>query len=630
MSSIEFRKDLFADERDDNLNEIGKPTIRQDIRGHVTARSPFFDDHLFDGLLHLRCVRSPHHHARIRSVDTSAAERMPGVRRVILPKDVPNNLNTLLSLIGFGKDDEALLQGNKVAYRGEAVAAIVADTERQARDAVAAVKVDYEVLAHILDVEEALKPNAPTVNDTWPNNTFDYHDMYDHQKLRFGDVEAGFAAADHIIEGEYQMSPIEQAPMETCGAIAAPEINDRYVCYTSTQALFFSLGTTAKLLDLPSSRLHFIGGTVGGGFGGKVDSLHEPLAVLGAMLTGAPVKYTFDRAEEMQVGAPRGAERWRLKDGVMNDGTIVARQFTGFFDSGAYTRLSSYAIQKSTGHLPGPYSIPNVASNIYCVYTNRTPATAMRGFGITGVDFAIECHMDKVAETVAMNPIDLRIKNAYRDGDMKAHRRLAKNTALIECCQVAAQKAGWSIGDEVSVQSSLVGGAGVKAQIPETVIDDVGKIGERQRTTIPLDPSATSGQRRTLPAGTQGVPIEAAPPQRDDMLIEPSRLGHRPGTAGPVTTPQSQTIAPVAPPRPSPAHAPPPVASPPPQAPSQSAFATPSGERQQTAPPQASPTPSNDQPAPAAQPEPYKPSEPFQRGVRRPGASPFISGTRRR
>ena len=112
MSSIEFRKDLFADERDDTLNEIGKPTIRQDIVGHVTGRSLYFDDHLFDGLLHMRCVRSPHHHARIRSVDVSAAERMPGVRKVIHPRDVPNNLNTLLSLINFGKDDEQLLSAN--------------------------------------------------------------------------------------------------------------------------------------------------------------------------------------------------------------------------------------------------------------------------------------------------------------------------------------------------------------------------------------------------------------------------------------------------------------------------------------------------------------------------------------
>ena len=141
---------------------------------------------------------------------------------------------------------------------------------------------------------------------------------------------------------------------------------------------------------------------MGGGFGGKVDSIHEPLAILGAMLTGRPVKYAWDRAEEMQVGAPRGAERWYITDGVMNDGRIVARKFTGYFDAGAYTRLSSYAIIKGVGHLPGPYTIPNVHADVYCVYTNRTPATAMRGFGITGVDFAIEAHMDKVAEAVGM------------------------------------------------------------------------------------------------------------------------------------------------------------------------------------------------------------------------------------
>jgi len=117
----------------------------------------------------------------------------------------------------------------------------------------------------------------------------------------------------------------------------------------------------------------------------------------------------------------------------MRDGRIVARRFIGYLDSGAYTRLSSYAIIKAVGHLRRPYTIPNVYADVYCVFTNRTPATAMRGFGITGVDFAIEAHMDKVAEAVGMNPIDLRILNAYRDGDMKAHRRVAKNCALIEC-----------------------------------------------------------------------------------------------------------------------------------------------------------------------------------------------------
>ncbi len=505
---MEFRKDLFADERDDNLNEIGKPTQRQDGLGHVTARSVFFDDNRFDGLLHLKCLRSPHHAARIRSISTTEAERSPGVRRIITGADVPVNLNTLLSLLDFGKDDEPTLATERVRYKGEPIVAVVADSEHEAFEAIARIRVDYEVLPHVLEVEEALSERAPVVNDAYPNNLFDYHERYDHQKLRFGDVEAALVRADHVVEGRYQMSPIEHAPTEPAGAIAVPETNDRYACYTSTQALFFSLGTAAKILDMPSNRLHFVGGTVGGGFGGKVDAQQEPLAILGAMLTGRPVRYCYDRREEMQVGPPRGAEIWHITDGVMNDGRIVARKFVGYFDAGAYTRLSSYAVIKSVGHLPGPYTIPNVYADVYCVYTNRTPASAMRGFGITGVDFSIECHMDKVAHAVGIDPLELRILNAYRDGDMKAHRREAKNCALIECAQVAAEKANWTLRDEFRRMSSMVGGGGERAAIPTTKTDQEGRIGTRRR-------SAPTPPPRRAPAPSTPRPQEpayAAPP----------------------------------------------------------------------------------------------------------------------
>jgi CO/xanthine dehydrogenase Mo-binding subunit len=333
-----------------------------------------------------------------------------------------------------------------------------------------------------------------------------------------------------VIEGRYQMSPIEQAPIETCGALAAPEQNGRYVCHTSTQALFFSLATAAKTLETPSSRLHFIGGTVGGGFGGKVDSIHEPLAVLGAMLTGRPVKFMWDREEEMQVGAPRGAERWYLKDGVMRDGRIVARSFRGYFDSGAYTRLSSYAIIKGVGHLPGPYTIPNVSADVYCVYTNRTPATAMRGFGITGVDFAIEAHMDKVAEAVGMNPIELRILNAYRDGDMKAHRRLAKNCALIECCQVVAEKAGVKLSPAMLAAASMRDGGGERARLPaHTVTDENGRVhgfrassyGKKGAQPPPPPGAPTLPQR--APAAAPRAP--SAPPREPPPAPTAPRAG---------------------------------------------------------------------------------------------------------
>ena len=229
---LELRKDIFADERDDNLKEIGKGTQRQDMIGHVTGTTTYFDDHKLAGLLHLKVLRSPHHHARIRRIDTTEAERMPGVRRIVRGADVPRNLNTLLSLLNFGKDDEPTLATDKVRYKGEPIIAIVANTEREAFEAIQKVRVDYDPLNAVFDVEEALKPGAPVVNETYPKNTFEYHGKYDHQKLRFGDVEQAFAQADHVLEQRYQMSPIEHAPTETNGSIATPDTNGRYIVYT--------------------------------------------------------------------------------------------------------------------------------------------------------------------------------------------------------------------------------------------------------------------------------------------------------------------------------------------------------------------------------------------------------------
>ena len=223
---LELRKDIFADERDDNLKEIGKPTQRQDMIGHVTGNTAYFDDHKLAGLLHLKVRAQPASSRAHPPHRYSEAERMPGVRRVIRGADVPRNLNTLLSLLNFGKDDEPTLATDKVRYKGEPVVAIIAETRaRGVRSARASVRVDYEPLPPVFDVEEALKPGAPVVNETYPKNTFEYHGKYDHQKLRFGDVEQAFAQADHVLEQRYQMSPIEHAPTETNGAIAAPETN---------------------------------------------------------------------------------------------------------------------------------------------------------------------------------------------------------------------------------------------------------------------------------------------------------------------------------------------------------------------------------------------------------------------
>ena len=434
------------------LNVVGRSVPRSDGIGHVTGRTQFATDHSFPGMLHLKIVRSPVHHARIRRIDLSEAERVPGFVCALTHADVPHNVYTILGLIGVEPEEEFVLAEDRARYKGEPIAAIIAESEEAALDAVARVKLDLEELPAVFDVEEALKPGAPIVTH-WGNNTFMY-EGHPCRRVRFGDVEEAFARADHIVEGVYNTKPIEQAPTETTGCIAVPEANGRYTVYTNTQAVYFSLDNTSIILQIPGNRLHFVGGTVGGGFGGKVDVIVEPLATLAAMKTNRPVKYAYSRSEEMQVSSTRSAWRIYVKDGVMHDGRIIARKVTSYADSGAYSRQTPYALTKHAANASGPYAIPNVSIDAYCVYTNRVPSSAMRGFGITMASFAIEVQMDKIAEVVGLDPWSIRFINAYRDGDVKPHRKVVEDATLIETMQAAAALVGHDLPAEFRAMTS--------------------------------------------------------------------------------------------------------------------------------------------------------------------------------
>jgi CO/xanthine dehydrogenase Mo-binding subunit len=438
-----------------SFDVIGKPVQRQDAMGHVTGRTEFFEDYNPAGLLHLKMHRSERHHANLVEVDTSAAEAVKGVVKVLTYKDVPKNWYTILTLINVGYPEEVVLAEKKVLWMGEPIVAVVATSERAALEGAAAVKVTYEDLDPIFDVEEAIKPDAYPLK---PHGT-NYFEYEGHhcRRVRFGDVEQGFAEADHIFEWKYQSRPIEQAPTETTGCIVEPKHDGRLKIHSDTQAAFFTLDNTALILDVPFGKLQVVGGTVGGGFGGKVDVTVEPIACIAAMQTGKPVKYVYDRYEEMQISSPRAAERIYIKDGVMSDGQIVARQVTLYADAGAYSRHSPYAATKAAAHMPGPYTIPNVHIDSWCVYTNRTPSSAMRGFGVTIGDFALETQMDRIARELKLDPLALRLKNAYRDGDMKAHQKVAEGTALIEVIQKAAELVGHELPGELRALSSREG-----------------------------------------------------------------------------------------------------------------------------------------------------------------------------
>jgi CO/xanthine dehydrogenase Mo-binding subunit len=434
----DFDRDYFAEERQGNFNVIGKAVGRIDARGHVTGRTRYFEDQLLRGLLHIKICRSTRHHARLRKVDAAPALGVPGVLKVLTWRDVPKNWYTVLRLINVGPNDEPVLAEDRVRYAGEPICAVIADSEQAAREGAARITVDYEDLEAVFDVEEALKPDAPIVNPHHTGNHFTYEGHH-CRRIRFGDAQRGFAASDHIFEHRYQSAPIEHAPVETTGCIVIPQGDGRLSIFSDTQACFFTLDNTALILDVPTHKLRVIGGTVGGGFGGKVDVTVEPLACIAAMLTNRPVKFVYDRAEEMQVSSPRAAERIYIKDGVTKDGRILARKVTLYVDAGAYSRHSPYGTTKASAHMPGPYTIPNVWVDCHCVYTNRTPSSAMRGFGVTIGDFALESQMDRIARALQLDPLVFRLQNAYRDGDMKAHRKPVEGAALIEVIQRAAE-----------------------------------------------------------------------------------------------------------------------------------------------------------------------------------------------
>jgi CO/xanthine dehydrogenase Mo-binding subunit len=445
----------FAGERNGGgYNVVGTAVPRSDALGHVTGRTQFFEDTPATGLLHLKMHRSERDHALI-SVDASAALEVPGVVRVLTHADVPSNWYTILKLIGVEPDDEPVLPEDRVLFKGEQIAAVVATSERAAREGAAAIKVTYEDLPAVFDVEEALAPGAPVIKPHGTNHFV--YEGHHCRRIRFGDVDAAFAQADHVFEWRYDSSPIEHAPTETTGCIVIPQPDGRLRIHSDTQACFFTLDNTALILEAPFNKLRVVGGTVGGGFGGKVDVIVEPIACIAAMATNRPVKYVYGREEEMQVSSPRASERLYIKDGVMRDGRIVARQVRLYVDAGAYSRHSPYGTTKAAAHMPGPYSIPNVHVDAHCVYTNRTPSSAMRGFGVTIGDFALESQMDRIARALAMDPLQLRLINAYRDGDMKAHRKIASGTALIEVIQRAAELSGHELPAEYRAMSSTEG-----------------------------------------------------------------------------------------------------------------------------------------------------------------------------
>jgi len=428
------------------VKAVGARLPRYDGVAHVTGKSVFVDDVRIPGTLCVKALRSPLHHAGIVSLDTSKAEKMPGVHAVVTHKDVPLNVYGHLSALGIPAD-EPLLAEDDVRWLGQPIAAVAAEDEDTALAAVEAIKLDLEERPAVFDMRIAGDPDAPQIHH-WGNWYPHFEAEMDVRQIRKGDIDAAFDAADVIVSGVYRPAAIEQAPLETQTGLAVPEADGRITVYSCTQALYFSMGVVAAHLQVPLNRLKFVGGTVGGGFGGKVDTAAEAICALLALKGGRPCKWRWTREEEFLCSSTRAAWHIEIADAVTKDGWILGRKTLTLHDAGAYARFSPYGVTKHSFHHTGAYSIPNLHFDGYVVFTNRSPTSAMRGYGVTSVSFATEVHMSRIAKELGIDPFEIRLKNANRIADTSPNGIAYTDPSTVPTIQAIAEAIGHELPAE--------------------------------------------------------------------------------------------------------------------------------------------------------------------------------------
>jgi putative selenate reductase molybdopterin-binding subunit len=412
------------------MKTVGHGEPKVDAVKLVQGKPAFTADFEKRDLLVAKVLRSPHAHAMIKRIDTSQAEALEGVAAVLTWKDIPR---VVYSTAGQSHPIPGPLDSfsldKKVRFVGDRVAFVAAETLEIAEAALKLIEVDYEILPPILDSTRAMDENAPIIHDEPEYVNFDESDpsrnIAAELRIDIGDLDKGFAEADHIFEAEYEVPKVQQAHIEPHVVITYWDEDDRLVIRTSTQVPFHVRRQIAPVLDLPIKRIRVIKPRIGGGFGGKQEVLIEDVAAHLTIATGRPVIYEMTREEEFTASRTRHPMRIRMKTGVKKDGTITANEMTCLSDTGAYG-CHALTVTGNTGHKAmalyvgdGPYrKEPNIRFYADVVYTNTVPSGAYRGYGVPQGFWPVERHMETIARALALDPIDFRLKNALRPGEI--------------------------------------------------------------------------------------------------------------------------------------------------------------------------------------------------------------------
>ena len=412
---------------------VGTRPIRHDGLDKVTGRAKFGADIQMPGMIHGKVLRSPHAHARIRSIDTSKAEALPGVHAVATSKDFPileDQVIDLAEVMGNVRMmAENALAFEKVLYIGHAVAAVAATNTHIAEEALDLIEVDYEVLPAFFNVHDAQKEDAPLLHGSMTTmfrvdrvgrgeDTGSKSNVAGHTQFKRGDLEKGFKEADVIVQGEYATQTVHQGYIEPHASMASWAPDGRLTVWTSTQGPFGIRAATAAILGMPESMVKVIPMEIGGGFGAKLVTYLDPVAAILSRKSGRPVKMVMTRQEVFEGSGPTSATFMRAKIGANKDGKITAAQLYLSYEAGAYPG-SPVGGGALTGL--GPYSLENMLIDGYDVVCNKQKVQAYRAPGQPQAAYAVESVIDELAEKLGMGPLELRLKNGVQEGDRMAN-----------------------------------------------------------------------------------------------------------------------------------------------------------------------------------------------------------------
>ncbi len=434
--------DMVATEK--SYRVIGTRPIRHDGVDKVTGRAEYGADVQLQGALYGCVLRSPHAHARIMRIDTSKAEALPGVKAVVTAADFPSKLEGTGSLGGIPTNlvhlQENVLASDKVLYTGHAVAAVCATDPHVAEDALELIDVEYEKLPHVLNVRDAMLDSAPLLHDglrtKQPSGETagEPSNIAQHIQFKKGNPEAGFAEADVILEREFETTMVHQGYIEPQNGAAFWNRDGEVTVWTSTQGTFVVRDAMARLLDLPVAKVKVVPMEIGGGFGGKIPVYLEPLAALLSKKTGQPVKMTMPRRDVLEATGPTCGAYMRVKIGAKRDGAITAMEAYVAFEAGAFP---GSPLGAGTMCVFAPYDVANVLINGYDVVDNKPKVAAYRAPGAPATEYASECVIDELAEQLDIDPLELRLKNAAKEGTRRADGFTFGPVGNVQCLQAA-------------------------------------------------------------------------------------------------------------------------------------------------------------------------------------------------